>query len=102
MAAPPDGSKNSDDALQSHNGNASVAASAAATASLFPAYAAAMPHQAPSWLQNTSFAAATTYNKPAPTADDQEARSKLQKLTECLPDATLLQYHAHLLFKWPS
>ena len=77
MAAPPDSSKDSDDALHNHNGNESVAASAATTASLFPAYAAAMPQQAPSWLQNTSFAAATSFNKPAPTADDQEARSKL-------------------------
>ena len=95
MAAPPDGSKDSGDALHSHGGNASVAASAAATASLFPAYAAAVPQQAPAWLQNTSFAAATTYNKPAPTADDQEARCKLCSLACRSPIAMLFQPHDH-------
>ena len=49
---------------------------AAAAPGLFPAYSSVGGHPGASWLQNTSFTAATTSNSSAKSNVDDEARSK--------------------------
>ncbi len=61
---------------QTVSGNQSFKAPAA-SASLFPAYAGTAGQHAAGWLQNASFPAMAPPLKPAPSADDLEARSTL-------------------------
>ncbi len=62
-------------------GNQSFKAPQGSAASLFPAYAGASGPHAAGWLQNASFPAMPAQPKAPPGTEEQEAKSKLCKLT---------------------